>query len=223
MRPISEMAAFVEVVQQRSFSAAARHLGIAASVVADRVTGLEQRLGVRLLIRTSRKQALTEAGTIYFEEARSIMAAVNGLETRLMEESAASRGTLKVTAPTPIGHRLIAPAVGNFSRLYPDILIHLTLEDRFVDIVGEGYDIAIRGAPLVDSTLTGRRLFETRRVVVASPAYLLRRGRPATPSDLASHDCLIFNKDRHFQSEWRFGRGSEARANSVYVSSFEAG
>jgi LysR family transcriptional regulator, transcriptional activator for dmlA len=171
---------------------------------------------VKLLTRTTRSQALTEAGTIYFNEARSIIRAVNGLESRLMEASAAPRGTLKVTAPTPIGHRLIVPFVGEFARLYPGILIHVTLEDRFADIVAEGYDIAIRGAPNVDSTFTGRRLFETRRVVVASPEYVLRCGRPETLTDLRSHECLIFNKDRHFQSEWRFGRGTEAR--NVHVS-----
>ena len=216
MRHISEMTVFVEVVEQGSFSAAGRHLGIAASVVADRVTGLEQRLGVRLLSRTTRRQALTEAGTVYLNEARSIIGAVNGLEARLMEASTSPRGTLKVTAPTPIGHRLIAPFIGDFARLYPDILIHVTLEDRFADIVGEGYDIAIRGAPNVDSTMTGRRLFETRRVIVASPDYLGRKGSPGVPADLADHDCLIFNKDRHFQSEWRFGRG--ASASTMHIS-----
>jgi LysR family transcriptional regulator, transcriptional activator for dmlA len=210
MRPISEMAVFIEVVQQGSFSAAARRLGIAVSVVADRVTGLEKRLGIRLLTRTTRNQALTEAGMTYFEEARTIVAAVTGLEARLMEESTSPRGTLKVTAPTPIGRWLIGPFVGDFARRYPDIGIHLTLEDRFADIVGEGFDIAIRGAPMVDSSLMGRRLFETRRVVVGSPDYVKRRGYPRSPAELVGHDCLLFNKDQHFQTEWRFGRGIEA-------------
>ena len=116
-----------------------------------------------------------------------------------MEESSAPRGKLKVTAPIPIGRRLVVPFIADFARLYPDIHIHLTLEDRFADIVGEGYDIAIRGAPNVDSTLTGRRLFETRRVIVASPAYLSRRGRPETLADLSRHDCLIFNKKSSFR------------------------
>ena len=205
-----EMAVFVEVVQQGSFSAAARRLGIATSVVADRITGLEKRLSVHLLTRTTRSQALTEAGETYFRKAQAIIAAVQELETELMDVSTSPRGTLKVTAPTPVGRRVIAPFVGDFVCRYPGISVHLALEDRFVDIVGEGFDIAVRGAPVVDSTLMGRRLFETRRVVVASPSYLEERGRPATPSDLGSHDCLIFNKDHHFQSDWRFGRGSAA-------------
>jgi DNA-binding transcriptional LysR family regulator len=209
-RPINEMAVFVEVVQQGSFSAAARRLGIAASVVADRVTGLEKRLGVHLLTRTTRSQALTEAGETYFQKAQAIVAAVTELETELMEVSASPRGTLKITAPTPVGRRLIVPFVGDFVRRYPDISIHLTLEDRFADIVGEGFDIAVRGAPVVDSTLMGRWLFDTRRVVVGSPEYLEKRGWPRQPSELVAHDCLILNKDHHFQSEWRFGRGKEA-------------
>ena len=216
MRSIGEMAVFIEVVQEGNFSAASRRLGIAASVVADRIVGLEKRLGVKLLTRTSRRHALTEAGAIYFNEARAIIYAINGLETRLMEESSAPRGKLKVTAPIPIGRRLVVPFIADFARLYPDIHIHLTLEDRFADIVGEGYDIAIRGAPNVDSTLTGRRLFETRRVIVASPAYLSRRGRPETLADLSRHDCLIFNKNPHFESEWRFGRGAIAR--NIHIS-----
>lgn len=203
-----EMAVFVEVVQQGSFSAAARRLGIATSVVADRITGLEKRLSVQLLTRTTRSQALTEAGATYFRKAQVIIAAVRELETELMNVSTSPRGTLKVTAPTPVGRRVIVPFVGDFVARYPGISVHLSLEDRFVDIVGEGFDVAIRGAPVVDSTLMGRRLFETRRVVVASPSYLRERGRPTTPSDLAGHECLLFNKDHHFQSEWRFGRGS---------------
>lgn len=215
MRPIGEMAVFIEVVQQGSISAAARRLGIAVSVVADRVTGLERRLGVQLLTRTTRNQALTEAGMTYFHEARKIMTAMVALETSLMEGSASPRGTLKVTAPNPIGHRLITPFVGDFVRQYPEIQVHLTLEDRFADIVGEGFDVAVRGAPVLDSTLMGRRLFETRRVVVGSPRYLTLRGCPDSPAELAQHDCLLFNKDRHFQAEWRFGRGSEA--HSVHI------
>ena len=155
---------------------------------------------------------MTEAGETYFRKAQAIIVAVRELETELMDVSTSPRGTLKVTAPTPIGRRMIVPFVGNFVRHHPGISIHLALEDRFVDIVGEGFDVAVRGAPVVDSTLMGRRLFETRRVVVASPKYLEERGRPVKPSDLANHECLIFNKGRHFESEWRFGRGGAAHA-----------
>jgi LysR family transcriptional activator of dmlA len=211
MHPIGEMAVFIEVVEQGSFSAAGRQLGLASSVVADRVKGLERRLGVRLLARTTRRQSLTEAGTTYLREARAILATVTSLETRLSEQSSTPSGVLKVTAPAPVGRRWIAPFIGDFVRRYPAVRVHLTLEDRFADIVGEGFDVAIRGGPVVDTALIGRRLFETRRVVVASSDYLARHGRPGSPDDLASHACIVFNSERHFHAEWRFGRGDSAR------------
>jgi len=211
MHPISDMAVFVEVARRGGFSAAARRLGLAPSVVADRVGGIEKRLGLRLLIRTTRRQALTEAGTTYFNEAESILASIASLEARLMEDSSTPRGTLRVTAPTPIGRQVIAPFVGGFVGRYPELRVHLALDDRYADIVGEGFDIAIRGGPAVDTTLIGRRLFETRRVVVASPDYLDRHGRPDHPTDLADHVCLVFNSEPHFQAEWRFGRGADVR------------
>jgi DNA-binding transcriptional LysR family regulator len=211
MHPIGEMAVFIEVVEQGGFSAAARRLGLASSVVADRVKGLERRLGVRLLARTTRRQSLTEAGATYLREARAILAAVTALEARLAEESSTPSGVLKVTAPTPVGRRWIAPFVGDFVRRYPAVRVHLTLEDRYADIVGEGFDVAIRGGPVVDTALTGRRLFETRRVVVASPDYLARHGSPGSPDDLGTHACIVFNTERHFHAKWRFGRGDGVR------------
>jgi LysR family transcriptional activator of dmlA len=215
MHSISDMAVFVEVVRAGSFAAAARRLGLAASVVADRVGGLEKRLGVRLVTRTTRRQATTEAGATYFAEASAILASVATMERRVSEAAAEPRGELKVTAPMPVGRQWIAPFIGAFAERYPDIRVHLTLEDRFADIVGEGFDVAIRGGPVIDSTLAGRRLFETRRVVVASPAYLDRHGAPSRPEDLGGHACLVFNTSQHFQAEWRFGRGEAARTMRV--------
>jgi LysR family transcriptional regulator, transcriptional activator for dmlA len=215
MHSISDMAVFVEVVRAGSFAAAARRLGLAPSVVADRVGGLEKRLGVRLLTRTTRRQAVTEAGATYFEEASAILASVATMERRVSEAAAEPRGELKVTAPLPVGRQWIAPFIAAFAERYPEIRVHLTLDDRFADIVGEGFDVAIRGGPLIDTTLAGRRLFETRRVLVASPAYLDRRGAPSRPEDLDAHACLVFNTGQHFQAEWRFGRGEAARTMRV--------
>jgi DNA-binding transcriptional LysR family regulator len=211
MHPVSEMEVFIEVVRQGSFSAAARRLGIPPSVIADRVSGLEKRLGVRLLTRTTRRQAMTEAGATYFDEATAILTSVATLERRVTEAASSPRGTLKVTAPMPIGRQWIAPFISEFVARYPEIRVHLTLDDRFADIVGEGFDLAIRGGPIIDSGLSGRRLFQTRRVVVASPAYLDRQGAPARPEDLDAHTCLVFNTGQHFHAEWRFGRGDAAR------------
>src|ERR1700752_5113903 len=144
MYSVSDMAVFVEVVRAGSFAAAARRLGLAPSVVAERVGGLEKRLGARLLTRTTRRQAVTEAGATYCEEATAILAAVATMERRGSGTAAEPRGVLQVTAPLPIGRQWIAPFVGAFAGRYPEIRVHLTLDDRFVDIVGEGYDVAIR-------------------------------------------------------------------------------
>lgn len=211
MRSVSEMEVFVEVVRRGGFSAAARGLGIAPSVVADRVSTIEKRLGVRLLARTTRRQSLTQAGATYFEAAGAILDSIAAMELRVTEEASIPRGVIKVTAPMPIGRQWIAPFMGAFVQRYPDISVHLTLDNRFVDLIGEGYDIAVRGGPCVDSRLTGRRLFETRRVVVASPSYLERRGAPTRPEDLVSHACLLFNSSQNIHAEWRFCRGADAR------------
>lgn len=215
MHAIAEMDVFLEVVRQGSFSAAARHLGIAPSVVADRVAGLEKRLGVSLLTRTTRRQSLTEVGATYYAEASQIVCRVQALERDILDNAASSRGVLRVTAPIPLGRHWIAPFIGQFSARYPEISIHLTLNDRFADIVGEGFDIAIRGGLAVDSTLIGHRLFETRRVIVASPEYIARHGVPYRPEDLAEHRCLVFNTEPHFHAEWRFGRGGAANSQRL--------
>ncbi|GBQ33539.1 LysR family transcriptional regulator [Gluconacetobacter azotocaptans] len=211
MRDSDEMEIFVEIVRQGGLSAAARHLGLAPSVVSERLSRLERRLGTRLLVRTTRRQTLTEAGRIYLDEAGAIMAATAEMEARVRATVSAPGGMLRVTAPMPFGRIRLAPFVAGFVRRHPDIRVHLALEDRMTDIVGEGYDIAIRAAPVVDTTLTGRRLMESRRVLVASPDYLARHGRPHTPADLARHACLVANMTGQCRGEWRFGRGKDIR------------
>ncbi len=211
MRTDLEMAALAAIVRHGSLSAAARHLGLSVSVISDRLTSLETRLGVRLIARTTRRQSLTEAGRLYLTEMEPILAAIDDLEIRVRDLAATPRGTLRVSAPMPIGRRWIAPFVGDFVTRYPDIHLKLMLEDRYVDIVGEGFDVAIRGGPAVESEFTGRFLASTRRVTVASPDYLKARGTPEQPDDLAAHDCLIFNAGGHFHADWRFGRGDASR------------
>ncbi|MFT4046167.1 MAG: LysR family transcriptional regulator [Solimonas sp.] len=211
MHAITEMEIFVEVVRQGGFSAAARRLGLASSVVADRVAGLERRLGVPLLLRTTRRQSLTEAGEDYFQAVSRIVNDLQALESRVIESTTSVRGTLRVTAPHPLGQRRIAPFVGEFAARYPGMAIHLTLDDHFADIVAQGFDVAVRGGPAIDSNLIGHHLFDTRRVVVASPAYLDRHGTPRQPDDLTAHRCLVFNTQSHLHAEWRFGRGTAAR------------
>lgn len=215
MHDVSDMAVFVAVVQQGGFSAAGRHLGLATSVVSDRVKGLETRMGLKLLNRTTRTQVLTDGGAIYLKQATQIIADIQAMEETVMAQGSIPRGDLRVTAPGPFGRQHVAPFIGSFSLEHPQIRIHLTLEDRFSDIVAEGYDVAFRGGPVIDSQFTGRALFETRRVVVASPSYLLRSGTPQSPDDLKNHRCLVFNGESHFQAQWRFGRGSSRRSLRV--------
>jgi DNA-binding transcriptional LysR family regulator len=211
MHDISDMAMFVEVVRQGGFSAAGRRLGMATSVVSDRVKGLEQRLGVKLLNRTTRSQVLTESGTTYLARASQIVDEIADLEASVMARSSIPRGDLRITAPGPLGRQHVAPLVGQFCLDHPLIRAHLTVDDRFSDIAAEGFDIAFRGGPAVDSQFTGRCLFTTRRVVVASPAYLREQGSPKTPEDLKNHRCLVFNSQAHFSAEWRLGRGKQMR------------
>lgn len=132
-----------------------------------------------------------------------------------MEESTIPRGVINVTAPGPLGRQHVGPFIGQFYHEHPQIKVRLTIEDRFSDIVTEGYDVAFRGGPWVDSHYAGRALFETRRVVVASPAYLKRAGTPQTPEELKQHRCLVFNVESHFFAQWRFGRESQKRSVRV--------
>lgn len=215
MSRLLELETFVEVVRQGSLSAAGRRLGLAPSVVADRVSTLEKRLGARLLLRTTRRQTLTEAGTICYEDARRLLAEFRSLESRVAGSAASSAGPLRITAPVPLGRRWIAPFVGQFTANHPEISVHLSLDDQYVDILENGFDIAIRGGPAVDSGFIGHRLFESRRVVVASPSYIARHGAPDRPEALDAHRCLIFNTHPHFRAEWRFGRGTEAQSVTV--------
>lgn len=207
MRTDQEAAVISAIVRHGSLSAAARQLGLSVSVVADRLAGLERRLGVRLIARTTRRRSLTEAGKLYLNEMEPILAAIDDVEARVRDLSSVPQGTLRISAPLPIGRRWIAPFVAEFATRYPDIRLQLLLEDRYVDIVGEGFDLAIRGGPAVESEFTGRFLVSTRRVIVASPDYLARHGTPTSPEDLANHACLVFNGGGHFHADWRFGRG----------------
>jgi DNA-binding transcriptional LysR family regulator len=187
---LAAMAVFARVVEARGFSAAAARLGRSKSSVSKTVSALENRLGARLLNRTTRRLSLTEAGAAFYERAARILAEAEEAElavTRLQDEP---HGTLRVNAPTNFGERHLAPALADFMARHPALAIDLALDDRFVDVVEEGFDLAIRIAALPGSSLIARRLAPNRRVVCASPAYLERAGTPEKPSDLRAHNCL---------------------------------
>lgn len=210
MHDIGDASVFVEVARQGSMSKAARQLGLAVSIVSDRVARLERRLGVVLLERTTRRQVLTEAGALYFDRSVNILAEIAEVEAAVRGQGASPRGLLRVTSPTPVGRRRVVSFVAAFRLRYPEINIHLTLEERFADILAEGFDVAIRGGDVADPSLAARKLFEAQRVIVASPAYLESWGAPRHPADLARHACLVFNSGRQMEADWRFGRAAAA-------------
>lgn len=187
------MAAFVQVVEGHSYSMAARVLGVTRSAVSRQIAGLEDRLGTRLLNRTTRRLSLTEAGAVYYESCTHILGEARAAERAVMDLDEAPRGLLRVNAPMSFGLGPLGPALAEFTAAHPALKIELTLDDRVVDLVGEGYDMAIRIADLPPSSLVARRLAVNRRLVCAAPAYLARAGRPERPEDLSRHACLGYS------------------------------
>jgi DNA-binding transcriptional LysR family regulator len=214
METFAGMRMFTEVVDSGSFSAAGRRLGLAASSVARAIGALENQLGVRLLNRTTRKLGLTEAGRLYHERSRRILAEVEEARLSVSQLEAAPRGTLRLNVPVVFGRLHIAPALPDFLALHPALRVDLAVTDAFVDLVEEGVDLAIRIGELEDSSLIARRLAPNRRVLCASPAYLERHGIPISPDDLSEHNCLMYKQQN--RSVWRLR--DDARIHEIRVS-----
>ncbi|MBP2299318.1 LysR family transcriptional regulator [Azospirillum picis] len=192
MDRLDDMLAFIKVVDTKSFTAAADRLNLSKSVVSRRIGELENRLGARLLNRTTRKLSLTEVGQAYYERCTRILADLEEAEQAVADLHAAPRGRLRLNAPVSFGILHLAPAVAEFLERYPAIEIDMDLNDRYVDLIDEGYDMAIRIGRLRDSSLIARRLAPARMALCASPAYLKAHGIPQTPEDLTQHRCLIY-------------------------------
>ncbi len=186
------MESFVRVVERGGFSAAAQDLRISRAMVSRHVQELETHLGARLLHRTTRKVSLTEAGQVYYERSAHLLADLVAADSEVGELHTRPRGILRVNGPVVFGVRHLAPMVADYMRAFPEVQIELTLNDRVVDLVEEGLDMAVRIGTLADSSLIARRLAPCRLVVVASPDYLARRGTPREPADLARHDCIRY-------------------------------
>lgn len=203
MDQLSGLGVFAQVVEANGFTAAAARLGVSKAAVSKQVARLEDRLGVRLLNRSTRRLGLTEAGRDFYARARRILDEVEEAEQVASSRQVSPRGLLKVNAPVTYGLRALAPVVPDFMRRYPEVQIELVLNDRFVDLIDEGFDLAIRIAALPDSSLIARRLCAARHVLFAAPAYLDRYGAPQTPADLVRHECLLYT---YLSSgdEWRF-------------------
>ncbi len=199
MNHLGDMEVFARVVATGSMSAAGREMGLSPAVVSKRMRRLEERLGVRLLQRTTRQIALTEVGEGYYERALAILASVEEAEAFAAGRAASAHGLLRVSAPTSFGRLHIAPHLRPFLDANPGLTVQLDLNDAFVDIVGEGFDLAVRIADLADSSLVARRLSPNHRVLCASPDYIASHGEPRTIHDLARHRLLAAQS----QDPWR--------------------
>jgi DNA-binding transcriptional LysR family regulator len=206
------LSAFVAVADLKGFAAAARKLGLSASAVTRVVAALEDRIGLRLLQRTTRSVSLTDAGARYLERARRILADLEEADGSAQAERSTPTGRLVVSAPLAFGRLHVAPLMCAFLQRYPDIVGELQLSDRTVNLVEDGIDLAVRIRHLPDSTLIMRHLGETRRIVIASPDYLERNGEPRNPGELAGHRIIHFAGLGGGASDWRFSRdGREQR------------
>jgi DNA-binding transcriptional LysR family regulator len=192
MRRFDDLQAFVAVVEAGSFTAAADRLDIAKSAVSRRIASLESRLGVQLLQRTTRRLNLTDTGRSFYERSARILADLDESEAAVHQEHGELRGRLKVALPLSFGTKHMCKPIAEFARLHPKVSFDLDLNDRRVDLVREGADLALRIGHLSDSSLIARRLFESRSVVCASPAYVREFGEPETPEDLQEHRCLVY-------------------------------
>ena len=186
----AEMGAFVRAVELGGFSMAARELGLTPSAISKLVTRLEDRLGVRLLNRTTRRLALTPEGEAYFHRAQRILGDIAEAENEVARFRAQPKGLLRINVGTAFGMPQLVPALPDFLARHPEMRVELTITDRVVDLIDEGADLGIRLGTLVDSTLIARRICEVERVVCAAPAYLEKHGTPRDPDDLLRHNCL---------------------------------
>ncbi len=222
---LNAMDVFNRVAKLESFSAAARDLGMSKTAVSRHVSDLETDLGVRLLNRTTRRMSLTEAGHAYFARSSAIITDIEELQDSVRHLHRQPTGVLRVTSAVTFGHCSLAPLIGGFLDLYPEISVQLDLSNRFVDIVDEGFDLAIRVGSPQSSSLISRPLVDAKRYACASPAYIERRGSPVKPSDLASHACVVF-QSQSSEARWDFansdGEHSVTVAGRLCVNSTEA-
>lgn len=203
MDQIAAMATFVRVVDAGSLSGAARSLPSSLTSVSRQISALEELFGTRLLLRTTRRLALTDDGRLLYERAKSILSELKEVESALSSRRREPSGRIRIAAPTLMGRLLIAPLLADFLHRYPAVSVESLLVDRAVDMVEEDVQLALHVGHLVDSQLVVRKLADVQMIVCAAPAYLQRLGIPGAPADLARYDCLVFS-DTPGSGEWRF-------------------
>ena len=204
MDRLKQLESFVGVATKGSLTQAAADEGVAPAVVGRRIDALEERLGVKLLVRTTRRITLTHEGSAFLEDCQRLLGELASAEASVSAGGVKASGHLRVTAPAGFGRRHVAPLVPRFAELHPDVTVSLNLADRIVDIVHERYDCAVRVGDLPDSSLVSVRLADNRRVCVATPTYLQRHGTPQLPDDLARHDCLTLTSEASQIRGWAF-------------------
>ena len=204
MDKLKQIESFVSVAAKGSLTAAAASEGIAPAVVGRRIDALEEHLGVKLLLRTTRRITLTHEGSAFLEDCQRLLADLANAEASVSAGGVKASGYLRITAPAGFGRRHVAPLVPGFVAMHPDVKVSLNLADRLVDIVNESYDCAVRVGDMPDSSLVSVRLADNRRLCVATPQYLARAGTPKHPDDLARHDCLTLSSDASQTRGWAF-------------------
>ncbi len=204
MAHLKQLESFVAVALKGSLTAVAQAEGVAPAVIGRRIDALEERLGVKLLVRTTRRITLTHEGSAFVEDCQRILADLASAEASVSAGGVKASGHLRITAPAGFGRRHVAPLVPAFVAAHPDVSLSLNLSDRVVDIVNEGFDCAIRVGDLPDSSLVSVRLADNRRLCVATPAYLQRAGVPETPAELMKHACLTLSSDASQTRGWAF-------------------
>ena len=204
MPKLKQIESFVAVAAKGSLTATAAAEGVAPAVIGRRIDALEERLGVKLLVRTTRKITLTVEGSAYLESCQRVLSELAQAEASVSAGGVKASGFLRITAPAGFGRRHVAPLVPRFIAAHPDVNVSLNLSDRVVDIVNEAVDCAVRVGDLPDSSLVSVRLADNRRLCVATPAYLKRAGTPQRPADLSRHECLTLSSDASQTRGWAF-------------------
>ncbi|WP_083657845.1 LysR family transcriptional regulator [Herbaspirillum camelliae] len=215
LRNLDDLAVFVHVVEQQSFSAAARELHLAPKTVSKQIARLEQALGTTLFERNTRNLRITDEGRAIAERARVALGVLEEVQELAIGANQELRGTIRLTAPTPFGRKFVAPAIHDFCRLHPHVGFDLRLSDQVQDLYGGDLDLAIRMGELADSRLVARRVAGNRRILAASPDYLKAHGQPAQPEELAQHNCLVFAYPGLLQSTWPLRKGRREKPVAV--------
>lgn len=215
MGELESLRVFLAVAEQGSFAGAARQLAMTPASVTRTIAALERRLGVQLLVRTTRQVSLTSAGAVYAARVAPLSSGLARAAEETREAQGVASGNIRISAPLSLGLKVLPPVLSQFATLYPQTHVSLTLTDSFVDIVEGGYDLAIRiSGPPDDKSTIWRKICEVQRVLVASPNYLAARGTPVTPDDLADHFCLSYRSDARDES-WELSRGPSRRVHKA--------